>query len=37
MEETFYLLKSPANSARLMKSIGDLENGLGTERKLIEE
>ncbi|GAB2972817.1 YoeB-YefM toxin-antitoxin system antitoxin YefM [Mucilaginibacter puniceus] len=37
MEETFYLLKSPANAARLLNSIADYEKGLGQERKLIEE
>jgi antitoxin YefM len=37
MEETFYLLKSPNNAARLLKSIEDYENGLGQERSLIEE
>jgi len=37
MEETFYLLKSPANAARLLKSIEDYEKGLGKERSLIEE
>ncbi|MES2427007.1 MAG: type II toxin-antitoxin system prevent-host-death family antitoxin [Bacteroidota bacterium] len=37
MEETFYLLKSPANATRLLKSIEDYEKGLGKERSLIEE
>jgi antitoxin YefM len=37
MEETFYLLKSPANATRLLKSIADYENGSGQERSLIEE
>jgi len=36
MEETFYLLKSPNNAARLIKSIEDYEKGFGTERNLIE-
>jgi len=37
MEETFYLLKSPNNAARLLKGIEDYEKGLGKEQKLIEE
>lgn len=37
MEETFYLLKSPANAARLLKGIEEYENGLGKERNLIED
>ncbi len=37
MEETFYLLKSPVNAARLLKSIEDYNNGLGEERSLLEE
>jgi antitoxin YefM len=37
MEETFYLLKSPKNAARLLQGIEDYEKGLGTERSLIEE
>ena len=37
MEETFYLLKSPNNAARLLKGIEDYEKGLGKERSLIEE
>ena len=37
MEETFYLLKSPANASRLLKSIEDYDKGLGNEKTLIEE
>ncbi|MDB5011125.1 MAG: yefM [Mucilaginibacter sp.] len=37
MEETFYLLKSPNNAARLLKGIEDYERGFGKERSLIEE
>ena len=37
IEETFYLIKSPANATRLLQSIEDYKNGLGQERRLIEE
>ena len=37
MEETFYLLKSPANASRLLRGIEAYEKGLGKERSLIEE
>jgi antitoxin YefM len=37
MQETFYLLQSPKNAARLLKGIEDYEKGLGSERSLIEE
>ena len=37
MEETFYLLKSPNNAARLVQGIQDYEKGSGAERSLIEE
>ena len=36
MEETFYLLKSPANASRLLQGIEDHEKGLGRERCLVE-
>ncbi|EXJ15789.1 type II toxin-antitoxin system Phd/YefM family antitoxin [Imhoffiella purpurea] len=36
MEETTYLLRSPANARRLLESISELENGNGTERDLME-
>ena len=36
MEETAYLLGSPANAARLRRSIKELDAGLGQERELIE-
>jgi len=34
MEETAYLLRSPANARRLLESIQQLEAGKGTEREL---
>ncbi len=36
MEETAYLLRSPANARRLLESIAELESGHGSERELIE-
>ena len=36
LEETAYLLRSPKNMRRLLGAIGDLEQGAGTERDLIE-
>ncbi len=36
LEETAYLLASPANARRLRESIADFENGGGTERELID-
>ena len=36
LEETAYLLRSPANAKRLLESIAELEAGGGTERELIE-
>ena len=36
MEETTYLLRSPANARKLLESIAELEADKGTERELIE-
>ena len=36
-DTTSYLLKSPNNAARLLKSIDDNKLGLGQERNLIED
>lgn len=36
MEETAYLLRSPANARRLLESIAELEAGEGKQRDLIE-
>jgi antitoxin YefM len=36
LEETAYLLRSPANTKRLLNAIGQLNAGAGTERKLSE-
>lgn len=36
MEETTYLLRSPANARNLLESIAELETGKGTERELLE-
>ena len=36
MEETAYLLRSPANARHLLESIAELEAGKGAERELIE-
>ena len=35
-QETNYLLKSPANAARLLKSTSELDEGKGVEKALIE-
>lgn len=36
MEETMYLLRSPANALNLLESIAELEVGKGVTQKLIE-
>lgn len=36
IEETLYLLRSPANAKRLLEAIRGLEAGEGEEHKLIE-
>jgi len=36
LEETSYLLRSPANAKRLLTAIEQLSTGKGTERKLAE-
>lgn len=36
LEETAYLLRSPKNARRLMKSVVDLEEGRGQEKDLLE-
>jgi antitoxin YefM len=36
MEETTYLLRSPANALHLLESIAELEAGKGTARELLE-
>ena len=36
MEETTYLLRSPANARRLLESIVELEAGGGTQHDLME-
>jgi antitoxin YefM len=36
IEETLYLLRSPANARELLASIADLDAGKGVERDLIE-
>jgi antitoxin YefM len=36
IEETLYLLRSPANARELLASIAELDAGKGTERELIE-
>lgn len=36
LEETAYLLRSPANAKRLLAAVEDLGRGRGKERKLVE-
>ncbi|TCO82355.1 antitoxin YefM [Plasticicumulans lactativorans] len=36
LEETAYLLRSPANARRLLASVAQLAEGKGTERELVE-
>jgi len=36
IEETLYLLRSPANARELLASIAELDAGRGKERSLIE-
>ena len=36
MEETTYLLRSPANARQLLESIAELEAGKGIEKDLVE-
>ncbi len=36
MEETAYLLRTPANAQKLLESIVELESGKGLQRDLIE-
>jgi antitoxin YefM len=35
-EETRFLLRDPANAARLLEAVADLDKGGGTERALLE-
>lgn len=36
MEETAYLLRTPANARHLLESIAELEGGSGSEHELVE-
>lgn len=36
MEETTYLLRSPANARNLLESIAELESGQGIEKNLLK-
>ena len=35
LEETSYLLRSPANARRLLSAIGSLKRGKGRQRKIV--
>ena len=37
LEETAYLLRSPANARRLLESIAELEDGAGEVRRLAQD
>ena len=36
LEETAYLLRTPANARRLLAAVGQLQAGLGVERELLK-
>jgi antitoxin YefM len=36
MEETFYLLKSPANARRLLQGLAEFEENKGLEKNLLD-
>jgi antitoxin YefM len=36
LEETAYLLRSPKNTRRLIESVAQLEEGLGSEKELLD-
>lgn len=36
LEETAYLMRSPANAKRLVESVEELRDGKGTEKDLLE-
>lgn len=36
LEETAYLMRSPANAQRLLESVAELKQGKGIERELVE-
>ncbi len=37
LQETYYLMKSPKNAARLMEGIQEYEKGKGKEQRLLED